>query len=196
MNKSLVTAIAFSLLAAPVFAQQPPAAPAQTNAAAQAQAALQRSCANQPCQRNVPVTIRDLKGATYTKTFDLLPPAVQNDGVLVMAGQRVYFEGALANGRVAALRHVNAITQPARTMSATLSQLPDGRMQYVLTNPFAQPIKFEVGVTVLGSNRTVRTASCPILPGKSGTIIWDQPVLMAIAAGGVAITQQSQMNCS
>ena len=138
----------------------------------------------------------DQQGNQYSKTFELLPPAVQGNAVTLLNGQRIHFEGTLRGGKLVDLRQVSSVTAPARTITVQMTQSKDGKTTYVMSNPFAQPIKFQVGVTPLGSRTMQQTLSCPIRPGKTATIHWDRPVLIATARAGVALSPNGPLKCS
>lgn len=173
--------------------QQRPPAPTQQQAAADA--ALQRLCAQQACQRNVSVQLRDKQGNHYSKTFALLPPVVQGPYFTVTSGQSLFIEADVVGDKVTNYKVVPGMQNPAKTFIVSLSQLDDARSQLFIVNPFAQNVKFNVGVLPLGSRKVVKTNSCPVQPRKQGSIIWDKPVLQATIGYGVALAPNAKFVC-
>ena len=189
------------LMASTALAQTPSPAPqpARTQVAAAqpsaADAALQRMCAQQACQRNVSVAMRDGKGNQYRKTFPLLPPIVQGPYFTVTAGQSLFLEADVVAGKVTNYRVVPGMQNPTKTFIVSLLQQEDSRTQLYIVNPFTQNVKFNVGVLPLGSNKVVKTSSCPIQARKSGSIVWDKPVLQATIGYGVALAPNAPFAC-
>ena len=186
-------ALSTTAIAQPQTQQQRAAAPSQQQAAADA--ALQRMCAQQACQRNVAVQMRDKQGNQYRKTFALLPPVVQGPYFTVTSGQSLFIEADVAGDKVTNYRVVPGMQNPSKTFIVSLSQLDDARSQLFVFNPFAQNVKFNVGVLPLGSNKVVKTTSCPIQSRKQGSIIWDKPVLQATIGYGVALAPNAKLTC-
>ena len=159
-------------------------------------AAMNRLCATQVCQQNVRVSLSDGKGQTYSKVFARLPAVVQGDYFTVTAGQTVYLEAYLQGDKLTGYRQVQSIQKPAQTITASLKQLPDSKMQLQISNPFARNVKFQVGALALGSKSMVKAQSCPILAAKTGAIIWDKPVLQAAVGFATALAPNAKFECT
>lgn len=129
-------------------------------------------CANAACQQHVRVTLKDKDGATFDRTFDWLPPVVQPFGVLVAAGQTVYVEADVVDGKLVNLKAVDKVTRPAKTITATLEQVDGRGMMLSVKNPFDRPIKFSMGIMPLDKDTLFKTSSCPVIAGGNSFEMW------------------------
>ena len=152
----------------------------------------ERMCNETKCQRNLHVVLKKKDGSIYDQTFPIFPAIVQNEGILVVAGQTVYVEAELSNGKLINLRAVDSITHPDKTLTVKLEQMPDGGMMLSTSNPFDALLKFDMGMMPLDSDDLLKTSSCPVLKGSFE--MWPYPILQVYLGAGHEVSKD-QMLC-
>jgi hypothetical protein len=157
--------------------------------------ALEKECLKMACRRDVQVEIRRDDGSVFKKTFALLPPAVQPFGVSVLAGQTIHIEAEVDGNRLTQLTAVDKVTAPAKTMTASLEQVDGKGMMLVVTNPFAKTLKFNMGMMGLGSDRLLKTSSCPIVPGGKIYEMWPYPLFQIVLSNARLLEPDANPGC-
>lgn len=159
------------------FCQTPP----QDSDLSQAQIA-EMMCAQTKCQRNLHVTLTQKDGSIYDHTFPTFPAVVQPIGILVVAGQTVFVEAEISNGKLVNLQAVDSVVHPEKTIVVKLEQTEDRGMMLTTTNPFDETLKFDMGITPIESDDLYKTSSCPVLKGSYET--WPYPIFQVLLGNG------------
>ena len=167
--------------------------PAQT--ARQNASEVADMCANTRCQRNVRVTLTDKSGATFDRTFETFPAVVQPLGIVVLAGQTVYIEADVVDGKLTNLVAVGRVRDPGKTITATFEQADGKDMLLTVMNPFPKNLKFNMGLMLLDQERLVKTSSCPIGPGLKSFEHWPYPIFQVVLARGHLLAEDSKLAC-
>ena len=142
----------------------------------------ERMCAETACQRNLRVTLKQKDGTLYDRTYEAFNTIVQDFGITVVAGQTVYVEADIENGRLVNLKSVDKIVSPDKTLTAKFEQSEDGGMLLTVSNPFDQTIKFDMGIAPLDKEELYRTSSCPI--NKTVFEMWPEPIFLVVLGNG------------
>jgi hypothetical protein len=185
----------FSVVVAAGFVCTLPAWAGQDQPSVVAPEALEKACLKAACRRDVQVEIRRDDGSVFKKTFALLPPAVQPFGVSVLAGQTIHIEAEVDGNRLTQLTAVDKVTAPAKTMTASLEQVDGKGMMLVVTNPFAKTLKFNMGMMGLGSDRLLKTSSCPIVPGGKIYEMWPYPLFQIVLSNARLLEPDANPGC-
>jgi hypothetical protein len=153
-------------------------------------------CAQAKCQRNVRITLKDKLGATFDRTFKVLPATVQPIGFVVLAGQTVLIEADVVDGKLVNLVAVDHMTNPAKTISARFEQIDGKGMMLTTNNPFRQWLKFSMSIMPLDRAELLKTSSCPIGPGISTFEMWPAPIFQVILSRGHLFGADGEMACA
>lgn len=175
-----------------------PALAQDTQAGANTGAAeLTQACALTKCQRDVHVVLRQRDGKPFDKTFPLLPAAVQEMGIVIVAGQTLYIEAEVLGNRLVKMLAVDQIRTPERTITAKLEQEKgkDGLMILTLTNPFGRALKFNMDMMRLDAEGLVRTSSCPVAAGKVLYESWLEPIFQLRLSNPRLLDADNKMEC-
>jgi len=156
---------------------------------------LEKACLKMACRRDVHVELQRDDGSVFKKTYALLPPAVQPFGVSVIAGQTVHIEAEVEGDRLTKLTAVDKIAAPAKTITASLEQVDGKGMMLVVTNPFSKTLKFNMGMMSLGSERLLKTSSCPIVPGGKIYEMWPSPIFQIVLANARLLEPDANPGC-
>jgi hypothetical protein len=169
---------------------------AQTPAPRQEQDSLERQmCAEARCQRNLRVVLKKKDGTVYDRTFPVFAPTAQDFGVTVVAGQTIYVEADVVDGKLANYRAVEKVVDPGITITAKFEQLEDGGMMLSLHNPFDKPVKFNMGITPLDSNGLYKTSSCPVGANGNSFEMWPEPIFQVVFGNGRLLEAGAAMTC-
>lgn len=153
-------------------------------------------CAQGTCQRDLKIVLRREDGSVYERQFEVMPPIVQPAFVVVLAGQTVYLEADIVDGRLANIVAIDKVRDPARTITASLRQEAGGAgMMLEVRNPFGQALKFDMGIMPLGRGKLLKTSSCPIGAGLVSYEMWPEPLLQVVLAKGRVVPVGANMVC-
>ena len=183
-----IFAAAALLVSAPLLAQdgqQPGKAGTETN----------NGCAAGKCQHNVRITLKDKNGAIFDRVFENAPAIVQPFGFSVLAGQTVYIEADVVDGKLVNLIAVDKISAPDKTVSATFEQVDGKGMMLTITNPFQKLLKFSMGIVPLDQKQLIKTTSCPIGAGVRSVELWQDPISQVVLIGGHLLPDGSSTAC-
>lgn len=160
---------------------------------------LQKFCETAACRHDLRVRLRRDKGEAYDKTFELLPPAVQDSMVTIHPGETIsavpLFEGDRFTGWRAVRADEAAGTQ---ILTIDLSQSKDdtSMMAHVSTNT-GPALKLRMGLIRLGGNdRPESTSSCPLMAGGFSSMeMWPYPIFLLIVADAKRLSDTDTMTC-
>jgi hypothetical protein len=169
----------------------------EANTASPSQEDIEREmCEHTVCQRNLHVVLKQKDGKTYDQTFAVFPGVVQEMGITVVAGQTVHVEADVAGDRLVKLKAVDAIAHPDKTITATLTQDQNGGTMLSLTNPFARPLKFDMGMMPLDADSLFKTSSCPVIAGGGSFEMWPYPIFQLVLANARLLDAGAPMACT
>lgn len=169
---------------------------AQTPSSQQQQDSLEQLlCAVAKCQRNIRIVIKQKDGATYDKTFAVIPAAVQRFGVVILTGQTIYIEADIDGDKLTNYRAVDQIVNPKITITAKLEQMKDGGMMLSLHNPFDKALKFNMGIMPLDAEELYKTSSCPVAAGGNSYEMWPYPIFQLVLANGRLLEPSETIAC-
>jgi len=153
-------------------------------------------CARTKCQHDLHVTLKDKNGATFDRTFETFPATVQPFGFVVVAGQTVYIEADIVDGKLANLTAVDKVSDPGKTITATFEQLDNRGMMLTVKNPYHQPLKFSMGIMPLEQGTLYKTSSCAIGPGIFAFETWPYPIFQVVLGRGQLLADDSKLICT
>ena len=151
-------------------------------------------CEKVMCQYNVRVILKNKDGALYDKTFESMP-VVQDEGVLVIAGQTVYFEADIKNDFLTNLKLVNVVSNPQKTVTAKLEQMEDGGMMLSLKNPFDKHLRIKMGIMPLDKEELYATSSCPVIANGGSYEMWPYPIFQVWLGAPRLLSENENMGC-
>jgi hypothetical protein len=140
------------------------------------------SCAVVFCRQAGPVRLTGDDGKAIETRIRAPNPIVREDRVTVLAGETVYIEAAMRDGRLVDLAAVAANGHPERTLVIALSQEP-GRpdMMLQITNPFPQPVKYHALMVRPGTDGLYETSSCPVMgDGRGAFEMWPNAIYQLV----------------
>lgn len=141
-------------------------------------------CEQTPCRKNIEIKMKQRNGEIFDRSFDLLPPVVQQSLLSVYAGETIYLEAEETEKAPINFVHVDSIIKPERTIVFTLEQDPklQGGVGTVLKvkNPFSRAFRYHLGVMPLELEEVLKTSSCPVVAGGYGYESWPYPVFQAV----------------
>lgn len=151
-------------------------------------------CEKAMCQYDVRVTLKHKDGSVYDQTFDAMP-VVQDEGVMVIAGQTIYFEADIENNYLTNLKLVDKITNPKKTVSANFEQMDDGGMMLSLKNPFDKHLRVKMGIMPLDREELYATSSCPVIANGGSFESWPYPIFQVWLGAPRLIEEGEAMGC-
>jgi hypothetical protein len=130
--------------------------------------------------------LRREKGATYDRTFELLPPAVQTGILSVHPGETVRAVPLFEKGEFAGWREPKP-DEPADTQILTiaLSQSDKGAgMSAQVSTNSGPALKLRMGLIRLdGNDEPESTSSCPLMAGGFSSFeMWPYPIFVLLVA--------------
>jgi hypothetical protein len=160
---------------------------------------LRKYCETANCRRNLRVVLRREKGATYDRTFELLPPAVQRGMVSVHPGETVRAVPLFENGEFAGWREPKP-DEPADTQILTiaLSQSDKGAgMSAQVSTNGGPALKLRMGLIRLDGNDEPESASsCPLMAGGFSSFeMWPYPIFVLLVADAKRPAADAPMVC-
>jgi hypothetical protein len=148
-----------------------------------------------PCREHLQVKLRRDSGPLYDKTFDLLPPPVQQGMVTVHPGETVRAVPLFENDAFSGWRAVKP-DEPADTqiLSIELDQMEGktGMMARVTTNT-GPPLKLRMGLMRLDSEEPESTSSCPLAAGGGVYEMWPYPIFMLLIADAERVSDDDMV---
>jgi hypothetical protein len=187
MNKTILSALLF--LCAPGWLY------AQDQQEDEQQRIKDEMCAKTQCQRNLRITLKDEGGATYDRTFEVFPAVVQPFGFMVAAGQTVYIEADVVDGKLTNLVAVETVTHPDKTITAEFVQNDDNGMFLTVNNPFRKMLRFDMGIMPLGRDDLYKTSSCPVPSGLRSIEHWPYPIFQVALGNGRFLEESDTVAC-
>jgi hypothetical protein len=153
-NLPTVFAVAALLLSTPLWAHDDAASKKHN-------AQIADMCATGKCQRNLHVVLKEKTGASFDRTFETFPAVVQPIGFVVVAGQTVYVEADVVDGKLVNVTAVEKISDPGKTITATFEQVDGKDMVLTISNPYRKPLKASCRWTRNACSRQVVVLSVP-----------------------------------
>ena len=154
----------------------------------------QEMCTLTKCQRDVRIVLHRADGSVYDQTHAVFPAIVQKSDVLVVPGQTVHFEADVVGNELVKLVAVDAVKMPEKTITATFEQ-KDGHMILTVRNPFPKPLKFNMAMMRLASERLEKTSSCPVGPGRALFESWPYPIFQLLLANARLLEPGDKSDC-
>jgi hypothetical protein len=140
-----------------------------------ARAELKEFCKDHACRRNVPIKLRT-GGDDIDITLPLYWPAIEDDRISLLPGEELLVEAEVNDNRLVALKQVQKIDHPEKTIELKFEQSDDGLdMRLLVRNPFKTPLKYHADMLDF-SHRPHQTTSCPVHGGIFGIESWPQAI--------------------
>src|SRR5688500_10502901 len=143
-----------------------------------------RMCRETICQHDVTIRLLQADGDVWERTFPEMPGVVQGETLMILPGQTLYIEVESDDDGPTAYRAVDAVRDPAITLTASFTQADDGTMMLHLKNPFPRSLKFDMGYQALGGDRLRGTSSCPVRGGLGLYELWHEPIVQLLMTNG------------
>ena len=144
------------------------------------QLTLDEVCSLVPCREPVNITLR----LNSEKNIEVpLPkaPYYYNGVASIAAGETLYLEAVVQDGKLVKLDYVPEIRNASTTITfhfAQVGQKPtDVDMLLTTHNPLKYAVVYKALIHRAGTDRFVGTSICPILPGKNTYENWPYPIV-------------------
>jgi len=165
-----------------------------------AQELLDSICKKWTCRKSVSVRLKTPKGPDFVFTAPFGPPIVEDDTIMVFAGETLNIEADIGPAGPVNLHAVEAIVHPERTITLDFSQyreLKDGTgMNLVVHNPFDKALRYRIEMGPVGSRRLIPTSACPVLPHIVGVENWPYPIVQILIKSPVFLKDSEPMVCA
>ena len=130
------------------------------------------------------ITLRRGDGTWYEQTIEHFSGAVQDIGLVVLAGQTIYVEADVSGDQFTSFHEVDHIAEPGKTIIATFEQMDDGGMILNLAQPFKKDLKFDIVILRPGADHFAETSSLPVKAGGKLGEMWPYPISMVVLKNG------------
>lgn len=126
------------------------------------------------------IRLKRRDGTWYEQTFEHYSGAIQDNGLVVLAGQTIFIEADISGDQLHNFREVDHPENPCKTITADFKQMDDGGMMLSLTQPFNKDAKFDLEILRLEGDHFAATSSLPIKAGMKSHEMWPEPIVMVI----------------
>ncbi len=130
------------------------------------------------------IRLKRSDGTWYEQTIEFFSGAVQDIGLVVLAGQTIYVEADVSDGQLTNFLAVTQIERLEKTIVATFGQHEDGGMCLSLTQPFNRDVKFDLEILRFEGDHFEATSSLPVKAGIKLTEMWPYPISMVVLKNG------------
>lgn len=151
-------------------------------------------CENTKCQKNIRIKLTEKNGKTYDRTFKVLPGVIQDFGITVYAGQTVFIEAEVKDGKLVDLKAVDSIVKTENTITIKFEQIEKGGMMLSIQSPFKETIKFNMGIMPMDTDRLLKTSSCPVMRGSYE--MWQEPIFQIVLANPRILEDSDSSVCA
>ena len=144
------------------------------------QLTLDEVCSLASCREPVNITLR-LDVEKYIEVPLPKAPYYYNGVASIAAGETLYLEAVVQDGKLVKLDYVPKIRNASATITFHFAQVgekpTDVDMLLTTHNPLKYAVAFKALIHRAGTDRFVRTSICPILPGKNSYENWPYPIV-------------------
>ena len=131
------------------------------------------------------IRLKRSDGTWYEQTIEHFSGAVQDNGLVVLAGQTIFVEAEVSGDQLGNFREVNLTENPGKTITADFKQMDDGGMMLSLTQPFDKDVQFDLEILRLEGDHFAQTSSLPVRAGTGGLHeMWPEPISMVVLKNG------------
>ncbi len=152
---------------------------------AEIRAEIEQLCRQVLCRKPTRISLKLPEG----ESFEMLPasptPIVSGGLITVHPGETVYVEARVEAGRLVGLTAVPTNSHPEKTLVFELQQatdIGDGTgMTLEVASPFAEVLKYRLGMMLPRKNEVVKTSACPLHRGRTTIEHWPHPIYQIVA---------------
>ncbi len=156
-------------------------------------------CNEAPCRRNVIIHLMQKDGTIFEYESKLDPPVIQPSFISIYAGETIFIEADEGEHSPINLIHVSENTKPEKTIVYKFEQRADMGNGYdmVLTvhNPFSKPLRYNMGIMPLESDRLYKTSSCPVMAKGDCFEHWPFPIFQIAVANMRFLEKGDDFSC-
>ena len=155
---------------------------------------LDQVCSLVPCREPVNIALRfDVE--RYIEVPLPKAPFYFNGVASIAAGETLYLEAVVQDGKLVKLDYVPEIKNPSTTLTFHFAQgggkPTDVGMLLTAHNPLRYAVVYEAIIHPAGADRFIGTSTCPILPGKSAFEHWPSAIVQ-IALTNFFLTSEAE----
>jgi hypothetical protein len=147
---------------------------------AEEQLTLDEVCSLVSCREPVNITLR-LDVEKYIEVPLPKAPYYYNGVASIAAGETLYLEAVVQDGKLVKLDYVPEIRNASTTITFHFAQVgekpTDVDMLLTTHNPLKYAVVYKALIHRAGTDRFVGTSICPILPGKNTYENWPYPIV-------------------
>ncbi|MGH9895941.1 MAG: hypothetical protein ACREA0_28935, partial [bacterium] len=142
-------------------------------------------CRKMLCRTPSKTSLKLPDGESFEMNAGSPTPIVSGGVVTVLPGETVYVEATVEAGRLVGLTAVPKLTHPEKTLVFRLRQdsaIGDGTgMILEVASPFAEVLKYRLGMMLPRKNELVKTSACPLHRAKTVFEHWPHPIYQIVA---------------
>ena len=158
------------------------------------QLTLDEVCSLVPCRKPFNLTLR-FDAERYVEVPLPKAPYYFNGVASIAAGETLYLEAVVQDGKLVKLDYVPEIKNPSTTLTFHFAQGGEKRTDVAMLltahNPLRYAVVYEAGIHPASADRFIGTSTCPILPGKSAFEHWPSPIIQ-IALTNFFLTSEAE----
>jgi hypothetical protein len=156
-------------------------------------------CKTAMCRKNLTIKLKQADGKYYERSFELLPPAVQNSTICVYSGETIFIEADVDGDHPVNFKQVIENKNPEKTIVFHLEQstdIGDGTgMMLTVNNPFPRPLHYKMGMMPLAKENLYKTSSCPVIAGGAVYEQWPHPIFQIVVGGLFFLKEGDSLEC-
>jgi len=190
VNKASIAAFVAVLAVGPAWSQALDNSP-------EAKKAREKLCRQVLCRQptTVKVLLKD-KSILEVPFQDISPIVLPNGWVTVLPGEEIHIVFDVDGDSVRNPRAIAKATGAKNTLSFRFAQDSGSADSLLVVNStFEHALKFDLGIMLPGSERVLKTSSCPVVGGSSGYEHWPHPVFQIVVARFRVLPPGSPMKC-
>lgn len=126
------------------------------------------------------IRLKRRDGTWFEQAIGHFSGAVQDYGLIVLAGQKIFVEVDVSGDQFHNFRQVGNPENPCKTITADFKQMEDGGMMLSLTQPFNKDVKFDMEILQIDGARLAATSSLPVKVGMKSHEMWPDPISMVV----------------
>lgn len=143
-------------------------------------------CKTASCRKNVRFRLKKKDGTYFEFSSKLAPPVIQPSFISIFPEETIYIEADKGKNGPINLVHVTENKNPKKTIVFNFTKdkkLGKGySMVLKVHNPFSKPLRYNLGIMPIDSEKLFKTSSCPVIAGGFVYELWSYPIFQIVVA--------------
>jgi hypothetical protein len=132
------------------------------------------------------LTVAVDKNTVYEEDLGATPFVLPNNTIQLYPGETIYIEIEQENGIIKSMKAVQAIVDPAKTLTLSFTQTAKKKvhelMMLKVVNPFKQKLVYKASIFLMKQKKWAKTDVYPVEAGLSGYETWPD-IITSIGLG-------------